>query len=469
MSEIKSILDTIASISGKNDKRAELLKHSDNELLKEVLYKANSPRVKFWVKQIPEYQYVGENNGLDWALSQLEKLSTREFTGGDAINHLQWILGSISVDNQDIIKRVVKKDLKIGMDTGINDVIPNLIEETPYMGAKSFSEKGAKKLFEKGKKVYSQVKMDGTYRNAIIMGGQVELVSRQGEVSVLNGAPFLDELATMNDCVLNGELTIDGFERYEANGMVSSIMDILKKEEERGEKETAKKIAEFEIKHGSFTDAISKMRYTIWDMVTIDEYFDKFSKRRYLERFDCVVEKLTWTDKKFNQLSLVETKIVESYTEAMDHFLDTQNRGLEGTIIKSADGEWKDGKPTYQIKMKLEMNIDLKIIEFIYGNEGTKNENVISRLKVQSSCGLLTTQPSGMNEAMMKYVTEHQDELMGTIVEVRCCGLSQNERGEWSLLHPSVVELRSDKNSCDSLETATEIQNMAKGLTKLLS
>jgi hypothetical protein len=37
------------------------------------------------------------------------------------------------------------------------------------------------KLFEKGKAVMSQVKADGTYRNAIIRGGDVELISRQGK------------------------------------------------------------------------------------------------------------------------------------------------------------------------------------------------------------------------------------------------------------------------------------------------
>jgi hypothetical protein len=68
------------------------------------------------------------------------------------------------------------------MDSGINK-IPKLIEETPYQGAKSFSVKGAMKLFEKGKAVMSQVKADGTYRNAIIRGGDVELISRQGSIN----------------------------------------------------------------------------------------------------------------------------------------------------------------------------------------------------------------------------------------------------------------------------------------------
>jgi hypothetical protein len=40
-----------------------------------------------------------------------------------------------------VIERIIDKNLKIGMDSGINKV-PKLIEENLYQGAKSFSEKG---------------------------------------------------------------------------------------------------------------------------------------------------------------------------------------------------------------------------------------------------------------------------------------------------------------------------------------
>src|SRR5690606_28551585 len=103
-------------------------------------------------------------------------------------------------------------------------------------------------------------------------------------------------------------------------------------------------------------------------------------------------------------------------------FQSALHQELEGTILKEGNGEWKDGKPSWQVKMKLEMNIDFKIVGFQMGTPGTKNENVVSTLLVESSCGLLKTNPSGMDEGMMKFVTENQSKLLGTIVEVRCCG-----------------------------------------------
>jgi hypothetical protein len=462
--KIKEILDEIASISGKNDKGKALAKYKDNELLKRVIYLAHSPRIKFYIKQIPEYTTDNsfDHISLEDGLRNLDSLIDRSFSGSQGIEWLQSILNSVKSDDAYVIERIIDKNLKIGMDSGINKIIPNLIEETPYQGAKSFSVKGAMKLFEKGKAVMSQVKADGTYRNAIIRSGEVELISRQGEVSTLHGAKFLEELSSMTDCVLNGELTIDGVKRTIANGMITSIMDIVEKANERGPFETQNKILAFDEKHGNFIETLNKIRFTVWDRISVEEYFNAKSDTEYHTRFNTLKHQLE--NLNLENVELIETRFIRTYSEAMEHFLDTQRRGLEGTIIKQATAGWKDGKPTYQIKMKLEMDIDLRIIGFNYGTKGTKNENVISVLQLESECGLLKTAPGGMTEAMMADITSRQEELMGTVVQIRCCGLSQTDKG-WSTQHPSIVELRSDKDTCDTLESCIEIENMAKVLT----
>lgn len=469
--KIKEILDEIAGFSGKLDKIKALTNHKDNELLKRVIYLAHSPRVKFFLKQIPEYSLVEETLTLEESVKELDKISSRDYTGAAATEFLLGLLAYSHPDDAYVIERIIGKDLKIGMDSSINKVIPKLIEETPYQGATSFSEKGALKLLDKKSrtrdgKVYpiiSQIKADGTYRNAIIINGEVELLSRQGEVSNLKGVKFLEELSLLDDCVLNGELTVDGIEnRAVANGIVSSIMDITQKAEERGEKETDKKIKAFTEKHGDMTEMIGRLRFTVWDMISVDEYLQASSDVPYEVRFGNLIR--TFVSHLCTNVDIIETKFVHTYEEAMEHFLDAQERGLEGTIIKSSLAGWKDGKPTYQIKMKLEMDMDLRIVGFNYGNKGTKNEHVISVLQLESEDGLLKTNPGGMTEAMMADITERQEELLGTIVQIRCCGLSQTDKG-WSTQHPSIVELRSDKNTCDTLESCIGIQEMAKTLS----
>jgi hypothetical protein len=87
----------------------------------------------------------------------------------------------------------------------------------------------------------------------------VYLESRQGEPTIVTGAKFLEELALLDNVVLNGELTMDGVPRYESNGIIASIIDICGKHGERTEKENSKKLSTFESKHGNFEEALAKI------------------------------------------------------------------------------------------------------------------------------------------------------------------------------------------------------------------
>ena len=466
---IKQIFDEIASTSGNNDKIAVLSKYQDNDLLKRVLYMANSKRVKFFIKRVPDYPKVETEEGLiglNHALDQLSQITERKVTGGDAIALLETLLSSLTLDNAYILERIIEKDCKIGMGTTfMNKVFKNLIEETPYMGAVSFDEKKARKLFDKGAKAYSQVKMDGRYCNATIHNGEVYLESRQGEPTIVTGAAFLKELALLNDVVLNGELTMDGVPRYESNGIIASIIDILGKRDSRTADENAKKVSVFEDKHGKLEDALAKIRYTVWDMITLDEYNAASSKTPYNIRLENLEGVLFGNEHVSNMVSIIENREVNTFEEAMEHFKEMLGRGEEGTILKAQTGEWKDGKPTWQIKLKLELTLDLVITGFNYGTKGTKNENVVSSLNAETSCGKLKTRPQGLKEDLMKEITENQDKLLGTIIEVKCSGLSFDNTGAYSLLYPAFKHFRDDKGVANSLEECIDIQNAALGLS----
>jgi ATP-dependent DNA ligase len=440
----------------------EILKsYKDNELLKRVLYLANSKRIKFYIKQIPKYEQATMVQDLSVALNALDSLSTRLVTGQAAIDHLSETLGFCTADDAYIIERIIEKDCKIGMGTSnINKVFPKLIEDTPYMGAKAFEEKFARAIVAGGAKAFSQLKMDGRYANIIIRGGDVEVESRQGEPTTIDGALFIEELKKFPDCVLNGELTMGGgITRYESNGIIASLVSIGKKILD-GEDVTKEK-AKFKVKHVmEYQEAMDLIRFTVWDKITVDEYFDMKSSRAYEDRLEDAFRTVYQSNAKM--INIVDGKPVNSYEEAMSHFQEVLAKGEEGTILKSAKGAWKDGKPNWQVKMKLEMDVDLKIVGFNYGTG--KNAKVISSINAESSCGKVFTRPTGINEEMMQYITDNQDKLMGTIIEVKCSGLSQDSSGNYSLLHPVFKRLRDDKTIADSFEEIQAIENMAKGL-----
>lgn len=469
MSEIKRIFDEIFNESSTNKKMEILGKYKDNTLLREVLYLANSKRVKFYVKQIPSYVKFSERTMFTNSISSLKndgitflkELSRREWTGNDAINELAGLLHNLPDDDAYIVERIIEKDCKIGMGTSnINKVFTELIEKTPYMGAKAYEPKLVEKMFAGGGVVRSDVKMDGRYCNILIRGGEVEAESRQGEPTILLNAKFLEELTTFKDCVLNGELTMDGVTRYESNGIISSLIDIQSKRESRTQAETDKKIAAFEKKHMSLQEALNSIRFTVWDTITIDEYFDKKSNRPLNERFrDLIVMLETYGP---TMVSLIEHRFVSSAEQAHGHFLELLNRDLEGTILKAQDGTWKDGKPNWQIKYKLEMDIDLKIVGFNYGTG--KNSELISSINAETSDGLLFTRPTGITEEMMQYITDNQDKLLGTILEVKCSGLSHDSSENYALLHPVFKGFRDDKSEANSLQEVKEIESAIKGL-----
>lgn len=460
---IKQVFDSIRAESGTNKKMEVLKINSDLESLSKVLYNTYSNRVKYHIKQIPDYSTSGSNLPISWALEKLEDISNREVTGNEAIDYLSYILSSVSSEDAHVIERIIEKDAKIGMArTNINKIFPNLIETTPYQGAQSFSEKRAKEILSEGQ-AWSQVKMDGRYCNAIIQEGQAFLESRSGEPTVIIGATILDELSNWDDCVLNGELTIDGVDRNTSNGIINSIISISKKIQE--DEDYSRDIKQIQDRHGmSYEEALGLIRFTLWDRIKIEEYFNGRSDRVYQDRFN---DLSTSIDKfKCKMISLVETKPVASYQEAMEHFVEVLNRGLEGTILKSVKAPWKDGKPKWQIKMKLEIDLEMEIVGFNYGTPGTKNQDVISSLTVTSSCGKVVTRPGGIDESTMSWITQNQDKLMGSIITMKCCGLSHDNEGNYSTLHPVFKSIRDDKDVADSLEKIIEIENAAKSLSR---
>ena len=339
--------------------------------------------------------------------------------------------------------------------TQVNKVCPKLIEDTPYQGAKPYSEKLANKILEK-KRAISQIKMDGRYTNSIVNNGIFHLESRQGEFTDLGDCKLIQELKSNinSSFVLNGELTIPGIPRYESNGIIASIISINKKGR------NPKDILKFEKEHGDFQALSDKIILTCWDIIDYPEYLVGFSSTPYENRLKRL--KTFIRAQSFSNIELIESKIVTTLQESLDHFSEALKNEEEGTILKSLEAPWKDGKPNWQIKLKLEMTIEMRIVGFQYGTKGTKNEDVISALEVASEDVIVNCKVPGIKEKDMLYITQNMKKLNHTIITVKCNGLSSNEKGEFSLLHPRLHEFRDDKKLANTYKEIVEIEKMKK-------
>lgn len=460
---VYNILEYIASDNGKIFKEEELKKHGNNETLKRVISMAYNPTLQFYIRKIPAHTAATKSQiTIDEALDLLENHSSRKVTGNAASDHLKLLLEKLDVNDGSIIQRVIGKDLKCGFSASTSNKAfgKGFIKETPYMGAISYNQKKVAKLFENGNEVTSDVKMDGRYTNVKITLSEVFMESRNGKETFFGGA--FDSLIDIQqlfgfDVVLNGELVILGIDRYASNGIISSMVSIGNKQNEG--KDVTKELVKFQKDNGkTYKEYVKEVSIVVWDYIPLDDYDGSATyAKKHKERVSILEGHVTTLNNP--QLVMVETKTVKSPKEAMAHYIECVQAGEEGTILKSQNGTWKDGKPNWQIKFKPEDNHDLKIVGFNFGTAGTKNENVISSLNVETEDGLLKTSPGGINEKTMKFITENMDSLMGTIVEVKCSGLSQDSKGNYALLHPVFKRFRDDKNTAADLEKVIEVNN----------
>ncbi len=470
MYNVYEIITKLKGTPGLNDKRSILRAEADNKDFQRVLTLALDPRITFGIKKIPSYDYVAQDLSLDEALTSLSRFIIRDLSGNNARDYLQGMLETLTVEDAQIIKWIIAKDFKAGFGISlINDEMNGFkIYEVPYMGAVSYNEKRIKDIMTKGP-AFSEVKMDGRYLNCVVRdGSSVFMESRGGKPNPLMGclvdeAIMLAKYMGYTDVVFNGELMLKGeTDRYKSNGTISSFVSIAQKSHDGAN--VTKEITKFEKEQGmSIDEAKERIQLVVWDYLPYENYLEQI----WTEPRSSRLAKLKIGCEETESFQIVEYKVVETVAEAITHFQEMLARGEEGTILKAWDGIWENKKPVYQAKMKLEINVDLRITGFNYGTPGTKNENVISSINVESMCGELNTSPGGIKEVDMQYITDNMDTLLGSIVETKCCGTSQDSDGVWSLLHPVFLKIRDDKNTGDDLTSILEIENMAKGLSNL--
>lgn len=470
---ILSILNDIASNNSKNFKLEELAKHKDNVLFQQVLKLAYCPVTQFYIRQIPEYDInvPYDSYHLQTALIYLNKIAHREITGNLAKNVLRDQLELLTNNDAEVLKRIIGKDLKAGFSaSSINKVFgKGFIKETPYMGAVSYKKEKVEKLFKNHDKVFSEIKMDGRYTNIKITGDDVYMESRAGKVT--NFGNTFDNLIYLrnmigHDLVLNGELVIFGMSRYESNGAIAAMVSIGNKIDDG--KDVTKELTKFEKEYElSYDELKRKITVVVWDFIPLIEYenlgYWRVPRINRLDQLAPLISDFLEQTSSTN-IQLIKYREVKDVKEAIDHFQELIAEDEEGTILKGSNGTWKDGKPAWQVKFKLEMTVDLKIIGLNYGTPGSKNEKLISSILVESSCGALKTNPCGISEKDMKYITANQEEVLGSILEVKCSGTSSNSKGEYSLLHPVFIKIRDDKNDADSLIQIKENEDMIKNL-----
>ena len=161
----------------------------------------------------------------------------------------------------------------------------------------------------------------------------------------------------------------------------------------------------------------------------------------------------------------IEFKTVDNIQEALKYTSEIMQAGFEGAILKDMGGVFKDGTSKQQLKLKLKIDCEMRIIGFQEGTVGTKREGKIGSILFENDEGTIKGKTSGFSDEQLDEFTAKQSELIGKVMTVQFNDLSKAEGNDYyALSHPRFIEIRNDKITTDNLETVLKLREMAMEL-----
>jgi DNA ligase-1 len=442
-------IEKIAATPGKNDKQALVAQLLEDEQGRRALVAAYDSMVTYGIASFPDSYPSGEEgkgefNDGTWQL--LTDLASRKLSGNAARDALVKELDRLCDDSFELLRRIVLKDMRAGFTDGtINRARPGTIKEFPYM--RCCLPKDAKvNAFPWTAGCFSQEKADGMFANINhAAGGVVSIHSRQGTAFPAESIALMElrmavRATLAEDTQTHGELLVlaEGkvLPREIANGMLNSVAQ------------------------GGELPENHRIVFMAWDQIPLSAVKPKGKHDvPYVERFKALLLQVKEAPKgevvagtTDSAIRVIPTRIVHSLAEAYAHSADMMAAGKEGTIIKHRNATWKDGTSREQVKLKLEVDVDLKVVGFEAGKG--KNESTFGSIITRTSDDLLEVCVSGFTDKQRKEIHEKREEILGSIMTVKANAVMKpsSEGKLHSLFLPRFVEFRTDKTEADSLQ-----------------
>lgn len=452
------ILDALANEPSKNAKEDilnEVKNGADNELFKAVVIAAFHPTTEYYIKNFDMPDSYEGTATLESALDALSELSERKVTGNAAREYLHNLLQSLTEDDAEVLKRVVKRDLRCGVQVStVNKVWEDLIYQHPYMRCSGFSDKTLKGI---SLPCITQLKADGLYCDVVVRSDSVTYMSRSGKVIEIN-EPNRDDLLKLQT-VKHGEFVIQGevvvvddagniMERSASNGYINS-----------DDKDT------------------SRIHIMAWDMIPLEDWLipkreGKKTVKKCETPYDQRLSKLiTVLDVITGHgIELIDHRVCNTVEEIVDHFREVREREEEGIILKDSKCIWKDGTSKQMIKLKVIIEVELRITGWYYGSKGTKTEHLVGGVECESECGEIQANFGSLSDKnRTEWLTTLDDMIANRqVVTVKCNGVTTVDTPEgkrYSLFLPRFKEMRMDKSKADTRE---KIQEQEKSFTDAL-
>lgn len=452
--EVFQILNEVRDVSGK--KKQEILENNkNNELLKDVLYFVYNPYIitglsdKKINKQAPQIKTI-----ISADIRDIFKYLKDNHTGTDGdISYIQAYIRKVEENYKEILKEIFTKNLKIGVTaTTINKVWKDLIPEYEVQQGYPLHQRIDKILNEE---IILTQKFDGLRATARVENGSVQIFSRQGQL--YEGLVELEqELAQLPDGCYDGELLKDVPDEREEMGLPkflgingykvpekSIINKIYAPMPSKDLFKETTSIVNSDLKEKTGINLFVYDIFPIFNFDTLCKYDDTAETRK--DKIELLLnssmEKITPHLKKVPILykGKFDSILVDNMLKQV---LQCQQEGL---MINIKDSPYEFKRSNNLIKVKKMYPADLKITGFEEGsgkNKGTLGALIVNYKNYPVKVG------SGFTDKERKYIWEHKEDLLGTIVTVQYFEETTNKKDDsLSLRFPVFKGFRPDKTT----------------------
>ena len=426
MEEVIKIIKELQANSGK--RLQEILeKNKDNQMLKDVLYfvynpfivtglsskKINKDLSNIVIKKIP----VVNNPKFD--ITCIFDYLIDHNTGRDEdIAYVQHYLRSLPIEDMEIYKQILTKDLKLGITAKtINKVWKDFIPEFNVMLAEKYWDRMNRLEEEKPDIIITQ-KLDGIRAVAKVRDGNVEIFSRQGKP--IEGLKDIEEeLKELENGFYDGELLLDKEDMPSKDLYRETVQVVNSKSEHK-----------------------SNVVFNIFDYIPLNDFVIGHSEMSCLNRKRFVYKKLRKIE--LDWLKPVGILYHGKYDKRIvQQELDKQiSLEHEGVMVNLANAPYEGKRTKNILKVKAMQDCDLKIIGF---EEGTgKNKGTLGTIIVDYK-GFKVKIGSGFTDEDRDYFWTNQKELLGRVITVQYFEETANKKdNSLSLRFPVYLELREE-------------------------
>lgn len=417
--KFKQFVDEIQKENGKLYKQAIVEKYKDDEDIRYYLYFLFNPFITTGLsdKKLNK-PIIATSFSTDISVKFNLDLLKEFNTGSDImIMQMKWLLANTPADLQDILYKLITKNLQLGIDEKtINKVISGFIPTFDVMLANKYFDNPA---IVGGREFVLTTKIDGGRIVAIKKNGEVKFYTRQGQEYEGLVDLEVEMKAYMPDNIaLDGEITLLDKGKLSSKEQYKETMKITRREGE---------------KHG--------VKMLVFDVLPLDVFENQTRSEVYKSRRQFLESVLSGY--KFEFFRLLPVLYQGTDTLEITKWLNSSiAQGEEGIMINLADAPYEFRRTNSLLKVKKMQDVDLELIGF---EEGTNRHTGRLGAILCEYKGNIVKCGSGFSDELRVEIWAHREDWLGRTVVIQYFEETTNDKGGTSLRFPVYLDYRTDK------------------------